>query len=60
MDFRWVSIGGDENGMIFGPSIGHSHFFVVRLTIFMGLLMDRIKYGPTADSDSVLASSSKN
>ena len=48
MDFRWVfeSIGGHENEMIFGPSMVHSQFIVVRLPIFMGLLMDRIKYGP--------------
>ena len=52
------SIGGDENEMIFGPSMVHSQFFMVRLSIFMGLMMDRIKYGPKADSDSVLASSS--
>ena len=53
MDFRWVFgfIGGDENEMIFGPSMVHSQLIVVRLPILMRLLMDRIKYGPKADSD---------
>ena len=53
MDFRWVfgSIGGDENEMIFGPLMVHSQLIVVRLPILMRLLMDRIKYGPKADSD---------
>ena len=45
------SIGGDENEMIFGPSMVHFRSIVVRLPILMGLFMDRIEYGPKADSD---------